>query len=260
MQIVDLSPEHYDAYFNCLSDGTSEFLIGACRKREWFKHASERGLRVKLALNDDRKPVGMVQYGPGNLMFEDDHGLSFIHCIWVLRDGKVENHQKKGIGKGLLAAVEEDVRHRGSKGLVAWGVSLPFFMRASWFKKQGFKKIDKKGTAVLLWKPYAPDAEPLHWKKELKIPEKQKGTVNLTILACGWCTVMNANTENVKRAAADFGEKVVVHEIDTNDKANLAEWGQPEAIYLNGKQIATGPPLSYEQFHKAIARNVRKVG
>ena len=29
------------------------------------------------------------------------------------------------------------------KGIAAWGLSLPFWMKASWFKKHGFKKVDK---------------------------------------------------------------------------------------------------------------------
>ena len=54
------------------------------------------------------------------------------------------NYRKQGIGKALLKAVEEDVREKGAKGLVVWGIILPLFMRASWFKKQGYKKIKRE--------------------------------------------------------------------------------------------------------------------
>ncbi len=258
MQIIDLKPEHHDAYFNCLGDGTSDFSIGTCRKKEWFACHADSGLSVKLAVDDDKKPIGMVQYGPAKIMFPQDHELAFIHCIWVLKQSKNENYQNRGIGKALLRAVEDDVQQRGFKGLVAWGVALPVFMRASWFRRQGFKKIDKKGIAVLLWKPYAPDAVPVRWERDLKVPDRVRGKVDLTVLSSGWCTVMNANVENAIKAAEDFGDTVVVHEVDTRDRKNLVEWGQPDAIFLDGKQIAKGPPLSYEQIHKIIARQVKK--
>ena len=48
----------------------------------------------------------------------------------------VGNMQKRGTGIALLAAAEEDVKSRGADGLVAWGIALPFWMKASWYKKQ----------------------------------------------------------------------------------------------------------------------------
>ena len=63
-------------------------------------------------------------------------------------------HQNKGIGKALLQAAEEDVVLKNADGLAAWGLSMPFWMKASWFKKQGYKKVDKNGMAVLVFKPF----------------------------------------------------------------------------------------------------------
>lgn len=35
-------------------------------------------------------------------------------------------------------------------GMAAWGMAIPVFMRASWFRKHGYKKADKIGMQVLL--------------------------------------------------------------------------------------------------------------
>ena len=52
--------------------------------------------------------------------------LYFIYCIWVHGYKKgVGNHQKKGIGKALLQAAEEDAESKGAKGIAAWGLSMP---------------------------------------------------------------------------------------------------------------------------------------
>ena len=29
--------------------------------------------------------------------------------------------------------------------MAVWGVALPFWMKASWFKKQGYRKVDRQG-------------------------------------------------------------------------------------------------------------------
>ena len=58
------------------------------------------------------------------------------------------------------------------KGVAAWGLSIPVWMKASWFKKHGYTKVDKDGIASLLWKAFTEDAVPPHWIKEQKRPQK----------------------------------------------------------------------------------------
>jgi len=48
-------------------------------------------------------------------------------------------NQGRGIGSALLEAAENDARELGAKGMAAWGLWLPFWMKASWFKKHGYK-------------------------------------------------------------------------------------------------------------------------
>ena len=72
--------------------------------------------------------------------------LYFKNCIWVHghKQGR-GNFQKKGMGRALLQTAEDDVKAMGVKGTMAWGISLPFWMKASWFRKQGYTKVDKQG-------------------------------------------------------------------------------------------------------------------
>jgi N-acetylglutamate synthase-like GNAT family acetyltransferase len=60
------------------------------------------------------------------------------------------------MGKALLKAAEDDAKSLGAKGIAAWGISLPFWMKASWFKNHGYKKADKDSMALLVWKPFSP--------------------------------------------------------------------------------------------------------
>jgi len=85
-------------------------------------------------------------------------------CIWVHghKQGR-GNFQGHGMGSALLDAAEADARALGAKGLAAWGLWLPFWMKASWFKRHGYRKADRQGIAVLLWKPFTGDAQPPRW-------------------------------------------------------------------------------------------------
>ena len=72
--------------------------------------------------------------------------LYFINCIWVHghKQGR-GNFQKKGMSRAFLQTAEDDVKAMSVKGTVAWGISLPFWMKASWFRKQVYTKVDKQG-------------------------------------------------------------------------------------------------------------------
>ncbi len=259
MEVIDFTEKYAEKYFLCLEDWSDEIKEAGNHKELWFSKMKDKGLRVKLAV-ENNKVYGMIQYVPIEHAFIEGKDSYFIHCIWVHGYKKgVGNHQKKGIGKSLLKAAEDDARSLNSKGLAAWGVSLPFWMKASWFKKQGYRKIEKNGMAVLLWKPFTEDATPPKWIKEKKKPGKTTDKVSVTCFINGWCPAQNLSYERAKRASLDFGDKVEFREINTFDREVYLEWGISDALFIDGKQVRTGPPPSYEKIQKKIAKKVRSL-
>ena len=65
--------------------------------------------------------------------------------------------------------------------------------------------------------------------------------------------------ERAKRAAREFGDKVEFQEINTFDPDIFCEWGISDGLFVDGKEIRTGPPPSYEKIRKIIAKRVKKV-
>ena len=220
----------------------------------------DKGLGVKLAVDDEGVAGGMIQYIPIEYSNAEGVDLYFINCIWVhgYKEGR-GNFQKMGFGRALLQAAEEDVKKKGAKGMVAWGVSLPFWMKASWFKKNGYSRIDKDGIASLLWKPFTDDAIPPKWIKEKKQPQPIQGKVLVTSFLNGWCPAQNLIRERAKRAASELGDKVIYREIDTFEREKLLEWGILDALYIDDQQVRTGPPPSYEKIKKKIIKKLKKL-
>ncbi len=244
----------------CLEDWSDEMKEAGDHKELWYNKMKDKGLGVKIAVTEDDKVVGMIQYVPLEYSTAEGDNLYFINCIWVhgYTEG-VGDFQKKGIGKRLIKAAEEDVKNKGAKGLVAWGLSIPVFMRASWFKKQGYVKVDKQSIMVLLWKPFSDDAIPPKMIRKKKTPKGIPGKVSVTAFINGWCPAQNIVFERAKRAASEFGDKVVFTEIDTFNRETFLEWGIADALYIDEKQIRTGPPPSYEDIRKKIAKRVKKL-
>jgi len=260
MRIVDLAPEHEESYCQCLEEWSDEIKEAGGHKRAWYGRARNKGLRVKLALDDRGTVGGMIQYLPVELSPADGSGLYFILCVWVHghKQGR-GNFQKKGMGSALLEAAEADARGLGAGGMAAWGVVLPFWMRASWFKKHGYRKADRLGMMALMWKPFAADAAPPSWIRPKKKPQPEPGKVVVTGLLNGWCPAMSMVHERARRAASELGPRVEFREVRTDDRGVFLEWGMGDALFIDGTEVRSGPPPSYEKIKKKIARRLKKL-
>ena len=260
MEIIDLSEETRMEYFTCMEEWSDEIKDGVCRKECWYNALKEKGLRVKLARNDAGVIAGMIQYAPIEHSWIEGENLYFVYCIWVHGHKKGRGDLRKhGIGTALLQAAEEDVKRLQSDGLVVWGLLLPFFMKAKWFKKHGYRKVERKGMMMLLWKTFSNKAMPPRWIRAKKIPERIPGKVVVTALANGWCSGTNGMIERAKKISSEFGDKVIFREIDMTDREALQEWGLSDGLFVDSKNIYNGPPLTYEQIRKRIEKKVRRL-
>ena len=260
MEIIDLSEGTRIDYFTCLEEWSEEMKDGVCRKECWYNGMREKGLRVKLARNDSGTVAGMIQYAPIEHSWVEGENLYFVYCIWVHGHKKGRGDLRKhGVGTALLQAAEDDVKRLQSNGLVVWGVILPFYMRAGWFKKHGYSKVDRNGISVLLWKRFSDGADRPRWIRAKKKPELVPGKVVVTALAYGWCSGINGMLERAKKICIEYGDKVIFREIDMSNRDAIREWGISDGLFVDEKNIYKGPPLSYDKIKEIIGKKVRKL-
>ncbi len=262
IHVVDLTPEQEAPYLVCLEDWPgSELLDAGDHKARWYARMRDRGLRVKLALDAEGRVGGMIQWVPIERSPALGRGLEFVLCVWVHahRRGRGD-FRGHGMGSALLAAAEADARERGVKGMAAWGLALPFWMRASWFRRHGYRRADRRGVAALVWKPFAEDAEPPRWPPSTgRRPDPVPGKVLLTGCVNGWCPAQNLAFERARRAAARFPDVVECRLVDTADRETMLAWGETDALFVDGRRIRTGPPPSQAKLDALIEARVRRL-
>lgn len=260
MIIEDLTGAHESLYCVCLEDWSAEMAEAGDYKAKWYCQMKDKGLRVKLAKDDQGEVGGLIQYIPIEQSFVEGQDLYVVLCIWVHghKEGRGD-FRKRGMGQALLRAAEEDVRGLGARGLVVWGLIIPVFMRASWFKGQGYIKVDRMGLQSLLWKPFSDDAVPPRWFHQKRKPEPVPGKVTVTGFVNGWCTAQNIAFERAKRAAGEYPGQVEFIQHDTLERETFLTWGISDALFVDGKEVRTGPPPSYEKLKRLIEKRVKKL-
>lgn len=260
MRIVDLDAETLPLFLCCLEDWSDEGREAGDRRGHWYARYKDRGLGAKLALDDRGVVGGMIQYLPIEHTFAVGEGLYLILCVWVHGHPQGRgDFQGHGMGTALLAAAEADARARGALGMAAWGLILPFWMRAGWFKKHGYRNAERQGLARLVWKPFSPEARPPRWLRPRRPVPRAPGRVAVTAFVNGWCMGQNLACERACRAAGEFGERVALTRIDTTDDATRADWGITDGVFVDGRAVRTGPPPSLDAIRHRIARRVRRL-
>ena len=260
MKITDISPENEKHYFCCLEEYSDDVKDAGDFKEKWYRQMKDKGVRVKFAEDDNGVIGGMIQYIPIEYSMFEGKDLYVVLCIWVhghkLGRG---DYRKRGMGTALLKAAEEDTRNLGASGLVTWGLLIPVFMRASWFKRKGYKVIDKHDMMRLMWKPFTENAVPPKFMKPKKIPGKGKEKVNITAFRNGWCPVGNMAYQRILRASKDFEDKIEITDFQTINREIVKEWGIVDGIYIDGRELRTGPPPSYEKIRRKVEKSVRRL-
>lgn len=257
-QIIDLPARHERSYLVCLEDWSDEMEEAGDHKAQWYSQAKNLGLRVKLAVDDDDQPIGMIQYLPIQQSPAAGDDLFMILCIWVhgYRRG-IGNQQHRGVGSALLEAAEADARALGSKGIAAWGLSIPVWMKASWFKKHGFETAQRGGGRELVWKAFTPDAKAPHWVPPLPVPTIGEGQVDVVAFKSGWCPAANLVYERARRAADELGDAVHFTTIDTSDRETFVRFGHTDEVFVDGRPLQRGRPPSYRSVRRRLRKRAR---
>lgn len=260
--IDSLNDENLGPYCSCLEEWSQEMKEAGDLKCRWVEKMKDRGLGVQMARNSEGEYVGMIQYIPSEFTAVEGVGNYHIHCCWVhAYKGKgVGDWRKKGIGRALLKAAEEDILSRGGKGVSAWGLSIPVWIRASWYKKQGYRAIEKDGMALLMWKPLAEDSVKPVWRRPSSdLNPKSDEKLKVISYINGVCPAANIGHERIKKILKDYEGPLEYSVFENIEPGDIKKRGITDALYINGKSISLGPPPKEKMLRQVLHREMKKI-
>jgi len=205
---------------------------------DWLRKTLTRGgMWTKVAL-DGATPIGFLFLIPieRTSWYIEGAGLSTIQCM------NVENEYRgRGIGEQLVAAAEESARrHTGGIAVIAYDPS-PWFMPASFFRAQGYLEIERRGSSVLMLKPFANDVRaPRFVERQYRPPRPIPGKVIVEAFWSPQCLTTALDIVHVREVCAEFGEDVILRELNAGMPGMRKRFGIPRTLLINGVEKGWG--------------------
>jgi ribosomal protein S18 acetylase RimI-like enzyme len=221
-------------------------------RREWLKKMMGKGLLVSVALENPRKaisslgtkntkfkdmavkgkfPEGLIEYLPIEYAPEPVRGRKslFINCLWV-----VPPFWRRGVATALVKRAIEKGKARGGVTVLAYEGDKWFgffqYMPAGFFRKFGFKEVDREGSRVLLHLDLGAAEQPsLILPKTRKL--KNRGLVVEVFFnsQCPWSGWM---VDRIKRNMKKYD--ATINKINTDDRKAIEERGMSRGVSING--------------------------
>ncbi len=237
LKIVDLSLKNADDSINLCIGCKPGFEMAREEKRRWLEGKLTHSVGGKLAYSDGQL-AGMVEYSP----IEDapfpvtGENLLHINCIWVL-----PNYQRATIGENLLKACAAEAQSRGRSGLSVLAYAGTFFMPATFFFRQGFRMVERRGTQELMWKEIDL-CKPPSFLPSAFSPSKDNDKVLVDVLYSAQCPWSIMTRERIERVSREFGKSVKVRSIDTENRPALSKYGESRKVFVDGNETFFAPP------------------
>ncbi|MFN8597405.1 MAG: GNAT family N-acetyltransferase [Anaerolineae bacterium] len=234
---------NFDFAKDCESDREVAFhQLGRGKdvKRFWNYNTLFRGVRILVAY-EETMPVGQLEYIPIEHAPKPVKGeqLTFIDCLFV--EPKQRWHH---VGSELIKACEQKVQSQ-SNGLAVIAYPDSLFMPAGFFIEHGFVVCAEQNNAWLMFKAWREVAMPQFMpRRYTPIPLFGKTTVD--IFWNGQCPFWVRAHDCLLHLAKPYGERVVVNDINTDDRQAIEKYGIATGIYINGECAFLYPPSEIE--------------
>jgi len=263
--IRDMEPA--DEYYvgTCTHTNESdEFDACARRRLAWFRGMYDDGLRVKVALYEGDRvaflhvmPIEICPWGPLG------RDLMAIPCLGV--EEKVE---RKGVGRALIDAAEQEAKSQGKKGLVTvayywdfWLMPAPFFERCGFSiarrrREPAGERFEAHEEAIM-WRLLDASAEAPQFLNRHYHFTPVPGVVVVDLFYSAFCVTGDIEAHRVREVVSEFGDAVMLREYSADDRAILTRHQMPRGIFVNGKEMWWGHPAPRDGIREAIARALR---
>jgi GNAT superfamily N-acetyltransferase len=259
MKVFDFHEQYMGFVASCTHSISNQLNPIAEERARWIRTNLAKGLKIKIAVAESQ-PIGFAHCLPIELgTWEiEGHDLMAIPCLTVCYDRVYNGQRSSGVGKALVEAVEDEAR-KTTKGVAVLGFDHDFwFMPSAFFKKLGYQEVGRQGNKVILLKAFTPVDTPsfVEFKHQ---PTLCPGKVVVEAFWQSICPTPIEEMHNIRKVCDEFGERVILHAINTTDPGNRSRYPVTRALFINGKRIHFDDVASPEAIREVIAVELKRI-
>ncbi len=244
MPVMDLGPGE-------AADAVAEICLDVSRRwrevmapslegtRRWLTEMAAHGLWLAVAAGPRGGKRGLIECAP--IRFAPDpvagRGSLFINCLWV-----VPSAWGKGEARALVEHAVGRAKREGGLTVLAyegdkWWGYFPY-MPADFFRRFGFREVDRDGSRVLLHLDLGGGEEPrLFEVRERPAPlegGRTDGRAVVEVLCNRHCPWSGLMVDGIRRGVGNRGE---VRVVETEGRAVAEEYGLTRGVCVNGRPV-----------------------
>jgi len=232
---------------------------GMSNRIKWIKKMMSKGLEILVALEKPRKdvihykwvgkmlhsdlavenqvPMGLLEYIPIEQALEPVKGKNslFINCIWILPP-----FWNTGVARSLMKTFIQRAKQTGGASVIAYdedrwfGTSIKY-LPSTFFKKFGFKEVDKDESRILMFLDLDSNTHP-EFIKPKATSSIETDIITLDIFFNSQCPWSKYMINTIKKGMKKY-PKVEINIINTDDRNIIEQMGISRGIRINGKPV-----------------------
>jgi GNAT superfamily N-acetyltransferase len=247
IKIIDVTAENVaEVGVFCIKDKKAP---GYLQKVDWFKSKINQGLTIKIAVDQEDKQIGFVEYIPSELAWRPikADNYFFIQCIVVFSKKSREN----GIGSMLIDSCLQDAKTQNKSGICAMTSKGAWIADKSIFEKNDFTMAERRGRFELMTKTIDQKnrkPEFIDWTKQ---QPKFKGWNLVYADQCPW---HEKSVTDLLNAAMDHGIELKVKKLTSPKKAQNGPSGYGTFALIKDGKLLEDHYLSRTRFENILRK------
>jgi GNAT superfamily N-acetyltransferase len=226
---------------------------GYTSKMDWFKSAINKGIKIRIATDQQNKQLGFIEYIPSELAWRPVEATNylFVQCIALM----VKEARQNGIGSALLNYCEMDARKNNKSGVCAMSSNGVWMANRTLFEKNGYREVDKLGRFELMSLTFDdkfPQPRFIDWTKH------QTEYTDWNLVYSDQCPWHQKSVNDLVQAASDYGIEMKVTKLLTPEEARNTPSGFGTFSLIKDGKLLEDHYLSRTRFENIVKQEMGK--
>jgi GNAT superfamily N-acetyltransferase len=251
INILDVNQDNVaEVGIYCIKDKISQ---GYQAKVEWFKTKLNKGLKIKIAIDNKGKQVGFIEYIPSELAWRPikADNYFFIHCVAIF----VKEAKDKGIGSFLIKQCEQDAKDNNKAGICAMSSEGPWIANSSLYDKNKFTIADRLDRFELMVKSFDNVKTKPCFIDWTKAQFKYSGWNLVYADQCPW---HEKSINDIRQSAINNGIELTIKKLKTHKEAQSAPSGFGTFSLIKDGKLLADHYISRTRFENMLRQEIKK--